>query len=345
MSLVYQTLQFPCDREYNAEPLNYTGIRTIKLTNKPANVEVWISTDNTGQNLFPLKNRGDGWVNLDEPLQNCYIYTSGLNNTGEMLILNVTGQKDIFEYGTSSVERIGNVQELYMLQNLSPNAIAQIAKAIQGIYYKPPIHTIKIQGEASNMGEQKTLLRCGVIPLGLNEGIASLNLDNNKYYRIEMIGHFDLGRAEESFSGDEVNNALYCNYSAHFCLFNNTNGATATLITDKEFDNFYSFDKRVWASEKNDIFDFNGLKFYLYEHYHGGLGNILETHGFSSPVNQTWIIKGEILNSYQNFGYFCNFYTYSQAALKGGETHCSILFYIYEVETFDSLIGGGEADN
>lgn len=128
MSLVYQTINLNCDVEYWAEPLDFTGIRTIKLTNKPANVEVWISSENTGGNLYPLRNRGDGWVNLDEPLQNCYIYTKGVNNTGEQLILNVTGQKDIFEYGTSSVEQIGNVEKLDILERVGRNIPLQLEK-------------------------------------------------------------------------------------------------------------------------------------------------------------------------------------------------------------------------
>lgn len=338
MSLVYQTLQFPCDREYNAEPLNYTGIRTIKLTNKPANVEVWISTDNTGQNLFPLKNRGDGWVNLDEPLQNCYIYTSGLNNTGEMLILNVTGQKDIFEYGTSSVERIGNVQELYMLQNLSPSAIAQIAKAIQGIYYKPPIHTIKIQGEADNMGPNESTMTCCCLPLGLNNGIASLNLDNDKFYKIEILGHFDIGRREEG--NPEGGIVCFGAYSAHLCLFNSTNGATFTPITDKEFDNFYSVDKRVWANEQTDVFDFRGLKYISYRASSHGVAYVLENRG--ENLGNPYILKGNILNAYQNFGLFMNFYNYIMDPYHGGQCHSSLLFNIYEMETYDQLIGANK---
>lgn len=328
MSLVYQTLQFPCDREYNAEPLNYTGIRTIKLTNKPANVEVWISTDNTGQNLFPLKNRGDGWVNLDEPLQNCYIYTSGLNNTGEMLILNVTGQKDIFEYGTSSVERIGNVQELYMLQNLSPNAIAQIAKAIQGIYYKPPIHTIKIQGEAKPNQKE---INAFIFPI---ENIATLKLSNEKYYSFDIIGHLDVGTVEDLNSG-LTGVVSYC--SVHLCLFNNTNNATFSDL-DLDFNNCKNADKNPWASDITDLFDIIGLKF-SHTWFDGTGGMVLENQGINT-IDKPLILKGDIINSYEFFALnFKSQRTYNGKTLT---CHSSLLVNIYEMETYDQLIGANK---
>ena len=339
MSLVYQTLQFPCDREYNAEPLNYTGIRTIKLTNKPANVEVWISTDNTGQNLFPLKNRGDGWVNLDEPLQNCYIYTNGLNNTSEMLILNVTGQKDIFEYGTSSVERIGNVQELYMLQNLSPNAIAQIAKAIQGVYYKPPIHTIKIQGEISKVGINRKLVRVVVFPMGFKQKISTLNLSNEKFYKIEIIGHCDVGGTDEDLTASSGYNTRACNI--HLCLFNDTNQTDYTELISPDVKNAYYANTRPWKSEIDDIFDIYGLKFY--RDRWGGNPSFLETGGLNIFPKDT-ILAGKVINQYDYLAYiFNNIEEMTEASFVSVTgTHFSLILNIYEMETYDQLIGANK---
>ena len=321
-NLVYKTFELPCDKEHYAKPINLSGARTIKLTNKPANVEVWISTENTGQNLYPLKNRGDGWVNLDSPLYDCYVFTKGLNNTGENLILNYTGQKDFFEYGTSSVERIGNVQELYMLQNLSPNVIGQIAKAIQGIYYKPPIHTIAIQGEAKDYYDKSKNHYC-VLPLGLN-GIEKLKLDNNKYYKIEFNGHID--QLNDTLLDTSIITIAACSY--HIAICNINNGATLTKYDNVEFENFYKANKRLWKSEISDLFDIFGAKNYAF------WGNASSySAGIFSPSSfnhiRNLILKGEIINKYTDFGLFFNIQELQNTT---PEIHSSLLINIYELE-------------
>lgn len=327
MSLVYKTLELPCDREYNGEPLNFTGIRTIKLTNRPANVNVWISGENTGQNLFPLINRGDGWVNLDEPLNNCYIYTSGLNNAGDMLQLNITGQKDIFQYGTSSVERIGNVHELYMLQNISPNILSQLAKGFQNLYYKPPTASLRIQGEATKLWTKGQ--KIFFLPQSIDKGIKDLNFKNDKYYRIEVIGHYDAGGLIND------NNGWRTSVANHLCLFNNTNEAIFTLESGAkiDIDNCYLANKTPWITEKTDLFDFYGfLNVFTMATQSGTFGAIKTLEYGYNNVNKI-VLKGDFLNSFEKIG-LCITVIYNAGGAFG--VHTSLFINFYELETLEN---------
>lgn len=327
-------------------PKKISGGNAIWITNIPPNVKVWYSTDNNFEHKQRLDymNRGTRYSTIGQQGQNqlfdnFYIFTEG--TADEDILINVASSGDsitpILSSNTNQIDQVdavGKIGSLDLIQSLSPQVIAQIAKAVQGVYYKPPIHTIRIQGECSRMGTNDSLYRCAVLPLGLENGILSLKLKDDKFYKIEFVGHFDIGGTDEGYS--ETGSVTANNANAHFCLFNNTNGATATPITDREFDNFYAFDKRVWADEKNDVFDIIGLK-YINLRNAGTYSYLLETTGFNSN-NDSFFLKGEFINKYENFGYFMNFSLYTND-LKGKlESHCSILVNIYEIETCDSII-------
>ena len=76
-------------------------------------MQVWISTDSNGTNLFPLINRGDGWElpNDFEPLYNLYVFTKGVNSQ-DKLILSYTGEKNFFIFGSNSIEKVGEIESL-----------------------------------------------------------------------------------------------------------------------------------------------------------------------------------------------------------------------------------------
>ena len=118
-NLVYKTFELNTDIEHKAKPVNLSGATTIKLTELPSNVKCWISTESNGTNLYPLINRGDGWINLPNPLYNLYVYTEGVTIDNQKIILNYTGQPDFFSYGNNSTEKIDKVGTLESLSNIA----------------------------------------------------------------------------------------------------------------------------------------------------------------------------------------------------------------------------------
>lgn len=318
-NLVYQTIQLNCDKEYSAEPLDFTGIRTIKLTNKPTDIEVWISAENTGANLFPLINRGDGWVNIEEPLQNVYIYTKGTNIGGEQLILNVTGQKDIFNYGNNSNERIDRVG---LIEGFSPAAQMQLQNAIFNLWNPPKnVAQLTIQGEIETSEQTFDFI---VLPV---KNIASLQLSNNKFYKINLIGHIDVGN---KINDNDITSTSTTTAIAHLSLFNNTNNATLTPQTNYDIDNVFSIDKKPWASKKNDIFDIFGVK-YIQERSTWNTAliyTILQDKGLN--FLKSLIIPGEIINKYEYFGLI--FFGSINNQNSKAYVHSSLLITLYEMQ-------------
>ena len=118
-NLVYKTFELNTDVEHKAKPVNLSGATTIKLTELPSNVKCWISTESNGTNLYPLINRGDGWIDLPNPLYNLYVYTEGVTIDNQKIILNYTGQPDFFSYGNNSTEKIDKVGTLESLSNIA----------------------------------------------------------------------------------------------------------------------------------------------------------------------------------------------------------------------------------
>lgn len=317
-------------------PKKISGGNAIWITNIPPNVKVWYSTDNNFEHKQRLDymNRGTRYSTIGQQGQtqlfdNFYIFTEG--TADEDILINVASSGDavtpILSSNTNQIDQVdavGKIGTLESINSLSPQVIAQIAKAVQGVYYKPPIHTIKIQGEINSPSSGTYIV------LPLSNKIEGLSLSNNIFYKIEMMGHFDVGEKDSAVAaGDIIVSAV-----AHFCLFNNTNGAILTKSEQYEFNNLFKTDKRIWADEKSDLFDIYGLKYTRY--YYGGtagytMSSVFESEGFNTRHN--FIIKGEVLNGYENFGLCATFLGNNALNL-----HSSILFNIYEMETYDSIV-------
>ena len=235
-SLVYKTYEIPCNVEHYAKPINLSGARTIKLTSLPSGVQCWISTENTGENKFPLINRGDGWVDLPNPLYDIYVFTKGTTLNNENIILNYTGQGDFFEYGMSSGEKI---EKIGSVESVATQAVADISNAILGSGNKTKIiKTINIMGDFTFSNTYNAQgLKLYHFPLGRDTKISDLKLENDRYYRIRTIGHFDIGQARmdgdgitawryktadkitknvsmiyQNFSDDDGHDSYYCKY-------------------------------------------------------------------------------------------------------------------------------------
>lgn len=293
--IVYKTFELNTDVEHKAKPINLSGATTIKLTNIPSNVKCWISTESNGTNLYPLINRGDGWVNLPNPLYNLYIYTEGTTIDNQKILLNYTGQNDFFEYGNNSSERIDKVG---LLEGFSPRALMELNNAIYNLYNKPKlIKSINIQGEYYEVLAYNSPVSYMCLPL--DGGIAGLNLQDDKFYKLEFFGHIDNGGG----NGDDNSNYSSIAINTHLCLFNNTNNATFTPATNFDIDNFYKLNKTPWASEKTDLFDIWGMKYKSFHRYTENITQIdtgFQDYGLN--FNDNMIFSGETIKKYENIG-------------------------------------------
>lgn len=316
-NLVYKTFELNTDVEHKAKPINISGATTIRLTNIPSNIKCWISTESNGTNLYPLINRGDGWSNLPNPLYNLYIYTEGTTIDNEKIILNYTGQNDFFIYGNNSSERIDRIGAI---DSFSDKSLVQINNAIFNTYSKnKPIIEIFLTGEI----EYRKEIMVAHLPI---DSIASLGLKNDEYYRIHQVGHFDLGQKEESEQGSTTV------LTAHLCAFNNTNNATFTPETGQQFNKLYAINKTPWANESVDLFDIWGIKYAARFIQSSEIApSILEDRGFNFHSSD-FIIKGSLLNSYENFGLFWNI-----TEIGIAQSHSSILLTISKA--YSNMIG------
>ena len=323
-NLVYKTFELNTDIEHFAKPINISGATTIRLTNIPSNVKCWISTESNGTNLYPLINRGDGWSNLPNPLYNLYIYTQGTTIDNEKIILNYTGQNDFFIYGNNSSERIDRIG---VIDSFNDKALIQLNNAIFNTYSKvKPIIQCFLTGELHFLKSADMFV--AHLPF---DSIASLNLSNDDYYRIQQIGHFDLGRNEDNIDSSNTNSI-----SAHLCAFKNTAGATFTPNTTQQFKKLFTVNKNPWLDESTDLFDIWGLKFLNALNGSSIQGNTfaLEDKGLNYH-SQDFIIKGEMLNNYDNFGIFWKVAHQTKAgSLK---SHSSLLLTISKA--YSNILG------
>lgn len=323
-NLVYKTFELNTDVEHFAKPINISGATTIRLTNIPSNVKCWISTESNGTNLYPLINRGDGWSNLPNPLYNLYIYTEGTTVNNEKIILNYTGQNDFFIYGNNSSERIDRIGAI---DSFSDKSIIQLNNAIFNTYSKvKPIVECFLTGEILFSTSADNFV--AHLPF---DSIASLNLSNDEYYRIHQVGHFDIGCKEDSDDTSNTNGM-----SAHLCAYKNTANATFTANTTQQFKKLFTVNKNPWLDESTDLFDIWGMKF---QNALNGSSINANTFMFQNQGlnfhSQDFIIKGELLNSYENFGIFWKVRHQTKAGTLS--SHSSLLLTISKA--YSNILG------
>ena len=338
MNLVYKTYEIATNVEYTSGTrLNLSGVRIIKLINRPSGVQVWISTDSNGTNLFPLINRGDGWElpNDFEPLYNLYVFTKGVNSQ-DKLILSYTGEKNFFIFGSNSIEKVGEIESLGEQSRLDINN--SIFNYYNRIAYTPDnkVFSKAFTGEIlfAHLGNvEPTRYIC--FPLSSTGLISELQLNNNEFYRFSIQGHIDgISDTLDAPAIDGVTTTSYCTEVTHISLFNNTKGATFTPVEGQEIANLYKLNKRPYSH--TDKFDLYGIKSII------GPG-IFFANG-QPVVNIDMIMQGNIINKYQYFGIFLTFDTATpQGEGVNASMHCSLIFTISKaisyVDITDKLPG------
>lgn len=342
MNLVYKTYEIATNVEYTSGTrLNLSGVRIIKLINRPSGVQVWISTDSNGTNLFPLINRGDGWElpNDFEPLYNLYVFTKGTNSQ-DKLILSYTGEKNFFIFGSNSIEKVGEIESLGNKSQIDIN------NAIFNYYNRIPLSNTGKIFEKFYYAEYEEIFGSGSIkknfaafPLSDEmDTIQSLNLLDDEYYRINIFGHWDVGVHgwDDDFNGD-INGDSALSQTLHLCLFNNDDNNTITFAKLENIDttntkrdclNLYEVNK---FPNPSNMFTFLGLKSFSSSTGRGEKSGEIN-------INFDRIIPGRILNKYNYFGLFHSVLSWANTSWRTNPgMHTSLLTTISQAY---SNIGG-----
>ena len=311
MNLVYKTYEISTNVEYTSGTrLNLSGVRMIKLINRPSGVQVWISTDSNGTNLFPLINRGDGWElpNDFEPLYNLYVFTKGVNSQ-DKLILSYTGEKNFFIFGSNSIEKVGEIE------SLGNKAQIDINNAICNYYSRIPLESTGQIFEKFYYSEYEARKYANGVtsligfPLSDEmDTIQSFNLSDDKYYRITILGHWDSGSDNsfielgwDGFGGSSLHLGL-CNDDVDspmiFTKINNSD--TADLKNDSL--NLYQVNKFPKPQNR-----FNLLGIQSRARMYPERISAFDARG-NIDINFDTIVSGKTLNRYKYFAIFANFY-------------------------------------
>lgn len=330
-NLVYKTYDISTSVEYTSGTrLNLSGVRIIKLVNRPAGVQVWISTDSNGTNLFPLINRGDGWDLPQDmpPLYDLYVFTKGVNSQ-DKLILTYTGEKNFFIFGSNSIEKVGEIESLGEQARLDINN--SISNYYNRIAYTNDnkVFSKAFTGEIlfANVGSVDTT-RYVCFPLSATGLVKELQLNDNDFYRFSIQGHIDgMSDATATWLGSSSGNSS-CVEVVHISLFNNTQSANFTAVQDQEIENLYKLDKR--PCQHTDKFDLFGIKSVSH-------GTVFFTNG-QPEINVDIIMPGSAINKYQYFGIFFSYDTWSDAGfLLNPSMHCSLIFTISKAISYVTI--------
>ncbi|MDE6886179.1 MAG: hypothetical protein K2P17_03985 [Helicobacteraceae bacterium] len=324
-NLVYKTYDISTSQEYTSGTrLNLSGVRTVKLLNRPSGVEAWISTDSNGTNLYPLINRGDGWeLPLEaEPLYNLYVFTKGVN-AQDTLKLSYTGEKNFFIFGNSSVERIGEIE------SLGNQAQIDINNAMFNYYNRIPLESTGTIFESFYYLDYKKRIFstnqeyfCGFPLSDKKATISELGLKDDEYYRISILGHWDTGTDYGEATVDYLGTIFA---SLHITLFNDlsTDPLTFTEISDTDIirsRNLYQLNKLPIPANR---FNLLGLKEQTATYFDSGIA--INSHTGNSNLNFDIIVSGATLNRYSYFGLLLSFNNYVSRDSIYDTAHASIL--------------------
>lgn len=320
-NLVYKTYDILTSVEYTSGTrLNLSGVRIIKLVNRPAGVQVWISTDSNGTNLFPLINRGDGWDLPQDmpPLYDLYVFTKGVNSQ-DKLILTYTGEKNFFIFGSNSIEKVGEIEAL------GEQAQININNAIMNTYSRLPLDNTGFvfqknfcaDIEYNNITTTAEAVRLLSFPLSDSGLISEFNFNDDNFYRLSVFGHLDIGADERGY---DTTGTSVLTETCHLSLFNNSEGAEWVPEPNQEIENLFKLNKKPYnALTKFDIF---GLK------YINDSGRYAYLSG-DSNVNFDIILQGKTINQYKYLGLFFTYYVYTGSGwVTYPNLHCSLLFVI-----------------
>lgn len=256
-----KTLTIDCNKEYTNKPLDIGGIRQIKLGYRPAGVEVWISTENTGDNLYKLENKGDGWINLPEVLENCYITTKG-TNVDDKLVLYYSGDYSDF-YATGNAVT-GRINEVESLKTIGINAIHSLNN-IKTIYDTSRIKFLQFINGSFDIDFD---IGSGNSQIWLTRlvDLSKITFDNTKCYRVHIQGHCDLGGDTSQNDGDS--GCIWKKQSLHLDIIDlnivdfDTNFTKLDTNTHNMIDNIYQANNKNFVLErKSNYFCFWGGRY------------------------------------------------------------------------------------
>lgn len=338
-NITYKSYEIPTDHEHLpsltgancGHKINLSGATTIKLTHRPPNVQVWISTESNGTNLYPLINRGDGWVNLPEPLYDLYVFTKGTTPDGEKVLLNYTGQNDFFAYGSNAsemVESIGGIKKIYDISEVLQFKLSQsINDSFSALTTAQTIFRLKF-----SLGRTPTLSASSLNFLFylFNESgdLSQLGIDPAKHYKIKLVGHVDCGASGDYNSGvTGLDSAVYMSSAAHFSLYTPLSSGATTPLTAAPYQNGIlqgMWGHKVTAPVKSALQEFTiwGTRY----------TNAQERCNYTADpnLNTTLEASGAFLSSFSKAAFFCEFNTYSTAN-SVPEVHASVAITISEV--------------
>lgn len=212
MELTNKTLNLDVQKEYQNEKFVLSGIRQIRLGYLPAGVKIWISTENTGDNLYSLDVKGDGWKDLPEPLYDLYITTKGTSQ--EKLVLYYSGESsDYYAVGNATTEQVNRVNSI---EAFSPNLLTQLCSLAGANRTDNILYANFINGSFSHvMPTKQTAGTCIFVNKTLD--FSTLNFKVTHNYLIELQGHIDFGGLDTT---EDLDSHSAKTTSLHLNLFN-----------------------------------------------------------------------------------------------------------------------------
>lgn len=329
----------PANKEYDKfNPFKIGGGNAIWITHIPPNVKVWFSTNQNFDNAQRLDymNRGMRYLEIGNEgmtriYDNFYIFTEGVVDDDFIKICVSTQGANVEPILSSNTNQIYQVDLVGCIDDIGKNFQRKIAESIQSFYAAPKLlYTYLMSGEYQRLVETVNDIRGQRIAIPFDKTIKEIGFKNDKFYKIEIFGHFDIGIKEDSSEGSAPK---YFFGNTHFSFFNNTNGATFTPFTSKdydiEFDNIFIVNKRPWADEIHDIFDIYGYS-YIFNQAMLNTNNVTNVETTKAGYNNVnnLILKGEMINKYEQFSVFV---TIAFLRFTADNCHSSLLFNIYEL--------------
>ena len=330
--------EIPANKEYDKfNPHKIGGGNAIWITHIPPNVEVWFSTNQNFDNAQRLDymNRGMRYAEIGSEgitriYDNFYIFTEGTDENDTIKICVSTYGSEVEPILSSNTNQIDQVDAVGKIGAVD---LVKSIESIKQLYFKPPMLEIKIMGEIRNLTTQNQKTNRFVsFPLGKDTKMNTLGFNSDKWYKLKIKGHFDIATGQSNLTMTNSGLARYY-FTSHLSLFNINNNSTLTAITNQNIDNLYSASDSIWQNEKNDLFDFIGVKYV--EMDNNVNNNESESEMPFGSVNSfdDIIIKGDFINSFDSFGISWNLYLAGMAVQSINASHISLLCQFYELET------------
>lgn len=340
MELTNKTLNLDVQKEYQNEKFVLSGVRQIRLGYLPAGVKIWISTENTGDNLYSLDVKGDGWKDLPEPLYDLYITTKGTSQ--EKLVLYYSGESsDYYAVGNATTEQVNRVNSI---EAFSPNLLTQLY-SLAGLNRTDNILYANLVNASFSytMPSAKQAGACVFVNKTLD--LTELNFKPTHNYLIELQGHFDFGGIDTS---DDNTAEIIKEQSWHLNLFDisTLDLSNYTDLSSKypNISNLYFYFDDVdieTISNHASLFGIKRSYSWTYNLDYASRGWRIITCAYSPTdvnFNKTYIINGSI---FKKLNYILSSIKMRFQAAAGGDheqptcgVHYSLRIVIRELQNF-----------